>query len=202
MEKNLPQKTTTKKVKYKGTEQFLNLTTGEVEDFQITDIEERDFNFTKVWMRNFISTLDIISNKKTKVAYHIIENINRDNMFIATYEQIQRDTGIGHNTVVDTMKALIDAGFLVKKQNGVYAINPDIIYKGSRSNRLNILHQYHEIGDQRQPLTEEEQIAQYQKTITQLQTKIDKLQKHKIVDAQLDGQLEYDANGNIIERAH
>ena len=57
--------TTTKKVKVIGRQDYINVETGELESFDVTRIEDRDFNFTKVWMRNFISALDIVGNQKT-----------------------------------------------------------------------------------------------------------------------------------------
>ena len=82
---NLPQKTTSKKVKYKGVQSFINASTGEVQEFVVTDIEDRDFNFTKVWMRNFVNQLEIIGNQKTKICFWIIDNLNKENEIAMTY---------------------------------------------------------------------------------------------------------------------
>ena len=38
--------TTTKRVKVVGTEEYINTRTGELEQMQVTSIEDRDFNFT------------------------------------------------------------------------------------------------------------------------------------------------------------
>ena len=200
--KQLPDKHTQKKVKYKGTEQFINAQTGEVLDLQVSSIEERDFNFSKVWMKNFISTLDAISNKKMKVALFIIENLNRDNMLLMTYQKICSKTGISYKTVADTIDMLIDAGFLKRESNGLYIVNPDIYFKGTRSNRLNVLNVYHGAGDEPKEPTKEERIAYLEKSIQMLQNELHNLTKEKVIDAQMEGQLEMDANGNIIERAH
>ena len=58
--------TTEKKVKVIGTQLYINATTGELEEMQVTSIENRDFNFTKVWMKNFIATLELVGNQKSK----------------------------------------------------------------------------------------------------------------------------------------
>ncbi|WP_412728425.1 replication/maintenance protein RepL, partial [Escherichia coli] len=46
--------TTRKKVKIVGKKQYLDPTTGEVSDFQVINIEERDANFHKIWLSNVI----------------------------------------------------------------------------------------------------------------------------------------------------
>ena len=41
---DLKQQTTKNKVKVIGTEQYINVATGELEEMQVTTIEERDYN--------------------------------------------------------------------------------------------------------------------------------------------------------------
>ncbi|WP_026888117.1 replication/maintenance protein [Clostridium beijerinckii] len=177
---------TSKKVRYIGTEQFINAETGVVEEFQVTDIEERDFNFSKVWMRNFISTLDLVGNQKTRLAFWIIDHLNKENQLIATFRSMADETGISLFTVRETMKILQDSDFLRKVSNGVYTINPDIYFKGTRNARLNILSQYHELGETKPQLTDEQKIDQIQKSIALLQRELDKLtsKKSNIINAE------------------
>ena len=40
------------------------------------------------------------------------------------------------------MKTLMDSNFLTQIQSGVYQVNPDIIFKGGKTDRLNVLIQY------------------------------------------------------------
>lgn len=207
MEKKLPSKRpseqhTEKLVKYIGTEQWLNPRTGDIEEFQVTNIQERDFNFSKVWMKNFIMTLDMVGNQKTRLALWIIDNLTKENQLIATFRGMSEETGISLDTVRLTMKILQEANFLRKSGNGVYTVNPDIYFKGTRNARLNILNQYQELGDQRQPLTDEQKIKRLESSITVLQGELSKLKaKTKVVDAEFDGQLEMLPNGQIVERA-
>ena len=62
-------KQTTKKVKIIGTQQYINTTDGTVEDFQVMKIEERDFNFHKVWLQHLVNSLDGISNQRLRTYY-------------------------------------------------------------------------------------------------------------------------------------
>ena len=193
------QVTTEKKVKYVGTEQYINARTGELEEMQVTSIEDRDFNFSKVWMRNFISTLDIVGNQKTKLCFWIIDHLNRDNKLIGTYRVIADESGLSLDTVRVTMKILLDADFMRKQQNGVYIVNPDIVFKGSRSGRMNVLNQYN--TSERVEMTDEEKLANLMDSIDKLLKQADAL-KQKIANKgdQLPGQQEIvDADMNMRE---
>ncbi len=133
---------TTKRVKVVGTQQWLNPNTNQMEDFQVVLMEDRDFNFHKVWMHNIVMSLDLIGNQKTKLAFWIIDNLNKENQLIMTYRQIAEKSGISLDTVRVTMKALIESNFLRRINQGAYCVNPDVLFKGSRNGRLNVLLQY------------------------------------------------------------
>lgn len=167
---------TRKKVKVIGTEQYVNISTGEVKDMGVVSIEERDFNFHKVWMRNFISTLEIIGNQKAKVCFWIIDNLNKENQLLYTYRGISDATGISLDTVAKTMKVLLDADFLRKGDVG-YIINPDILFKGSRSGRMNILNEYH--NQPYTPISDKKKIKNLEQIIAKLQHNLDVLKKQE-----------------------
>lgn len=61
-------KTTRKKVKFLGTKEFIDKETGEIHKMQVTDIEERDANFHKIWLGHMLESLDMIGNQKIRVA--------------------------------------------------------------------------------------------------------------------------------------
>ena len=133
---------TTKKVKVIGTRKYINRDSGEIEDFQVVNIEERDFNFHKIWLNHIINSLDLIGNQKTRLAFWIVDNLDKENKLTMTYRQITEKSGISYQTVSRTMKSLIESNFLQQINQGAYRINPNIIFKGTRSGRLNLLYQY------------------------------------------------------------
>lgn len=167
--------TTEKKIKYVGTEQYINARTGEIEDFCVTSIEERDYNFHKVWMRNFVSTLDIVGNQKTRLCLWIIDHLNRDNQLLYTYRQIATTANMSLETVRTTMKILLEADFLRRINQGCYIVNPDILYKGSRNGRMNILNQYHDTSREEIEISDEEKLNQLLKTIEKLEKEASEL---------------------------
>ena len=198
---DLPQKNTTKKMKYVGQETYINAATGEMREFYLSEIEERDFNFHKIWFKNFLYTLDLIGNKKTKVAYWIIDNLNKENMLIATFRKIVNETGCSLWTVTKTMATLQEADFLRRVQAGVYVVNPDIVFKGSKNARIAMLNEYHELGYQAPELTTEQKIAQLTQSIATLQNELNKLIQEECITYEVEPQLEFNADGNVVERA-
>src|SRR5690625_5917774 len=111
---------------------------------QVTNIEERDANFHKIWLGHMLESLDMIGNQKIRVAMFIMENINKENELIMTYRVIAEKTNTSLQTVSETMKALQESNLLSKIRNGYYRVNPDVIFKGGRkdrkSTRLNSSH--------------------------------------------------------------
>lgn len=173
---------TQKKVKCIGTQQYLNVSTGEIEDFQVTSVEERDFNFHKVWMRNFISTLDIVGNQKTKLCFWIIDNLNKDNQLCMTYRQISKESGISLETVRVTMNLLINSNFIKRYNQGCYVVNPDVIYKGTRTGRLNVLNTYASMDVEKPEIPVSEQIKNLESTINALTKKLENLKGNSVDD--------------------
>lgn len=171
-------KTTTKKLKIIGTQNFINPRTGEIEEFQVTSMEDRDFNFTKVWLDSVLSTLNLLGNAKTKVAYHIIDNLNYDNQYIGSQRVMAERCGVSVKTVTETIRILLESDFLRTTAAAVYSINPNVLYKGSHQARLNVLHQYNKTD--KKVLTDEEKIANLKKIIDTAQAEIAKLQ-YKVI---------------------
>lgn len=164
---------TQKKVKFVGTQQYINANTGEIEDFQVTSVEERDFNFHKVWMKNFINTLDIVGNQKTKLCFWIIDNLNRESQLCMTQRQIAEKSGISLDTVRITMKLLMNSDFIRKYNQGCYVVNPDVIYKGTRTGRLNVLNTYANV--EKKEISKEQTIENIKNTINTLTKKLETL---------------------------
>lgn len=169
---------TQRKTKVVGTQQYINANTGEVQEMQVTTVEERDFNFHKVWMKNFINTLEIVGNQKTKLCFWIIDNLNKENQLCMTYRQIAEKANMSLDTVRVTMKLLLESDFLRRVNTGCYVVNPDVLFKGTRNGRLNVLTIYNDAEKQKQAeyeITTEEKIENLQNTINDLNKMLQKL---------------------------
>ena len=136
-------KTTTKKTKVIGKETYINQQTGEIQEMNVIDITENtDANFHKIWLGHILAALDIIGSQKIKVLNYFLENMNKENLIVATQRKIADDTKTSIQTVSLTIKALKEANILVQVQSGVYRINPNVIFKGYNNSRMNILYRY------------------------------------------------------------
>lgn len=147
---------TTKRVKVIGREQRINPYTGEMEDFQVVSVEDRDFNFHKVWLESIINSMDLLGNQKTRLAFWIIQHLNKENQLVMTQRQISEKSGISLKTVSVTIKALLDSNFLRKINGGAYCVNPDVLFKGTRDGRMNVLIQYNSLEQMQKAEAEKE----------------------------------------------
>ena len=138
--------TTNKKQKFIRNRTLLDPETGELIPMQEVQVEDRDFNFHKVWLEHFLNSLDGISNQKMRLAFWIIENLNRENQLVMTFQAIAKKSGMSESTVARTMKALQDSEppFLVKINSGAYQVNPDVIWKGTHKNRMGVCFTYNQ----------------------------------------------------------
>ncbi len=136
-----------KKQKIAGSETYINKYTGEIQEMLVIEKNvEQDFNFFKVWIMDLMNVLELVGSKKMKVVNYILENLNvKENLFIGTHVEISKKLNISRPVVSQTFKILIDSNLLVKKNIGVYMLNPDILVKGRTGKRLNLLIKYNEI---------------------------------------------------------
>src|SRR5699024_7535122 len=134
--------TTRKKVKLLGTKEFIDASAGEKETMQVINIEERDANFNKIWLGHTLESDDTVGNQHRRVAMFIMVDINKENDLTITYRLIAEKTNASLQTVSETMKALQESNLLSKIRNGYYTVNPDVIFKGGRNERMNVLLRY------------------------------------------------------------
>lgn len=153
---------TTKKQKITGMTEFLDTMTGELVPMQLVQVEDRDFNFHKVWLQNLIMSVDGICNQKLRLAFWILDNLDSENKLVMTQRTIAEKSGMSISTVIRTMQAL-QAGkpaFLQKINSGAYRVNPDVIWKGSFKKRMGICFDYGETAQEAQKPSQEAQEAQ------------------------------------------
>lgn len=150
--------TTRKAARVVGTQQYLNTTTGEIEEFQVVEIEERDANFQKIWVGHILSAIDEISNAKMKLLFFLIqEAVRLENIIPMTADEISQKSGVSKATVVRTLQAL-EKHNIVKRKTGIVMLNPNVIFKGGYGKRMNVLMRYHSLFEEEQ--TESTQIDQ------------------------------------------
>ena len=136
---------TRKKMKIIGKETYINQETGEINEMQVIDIEERDANFHKIWLKHILTSIDLIGNQKIKLAFWILDNMDSENQLIMSQREMARKNEISTKTVTQTLKILMEANFLQKINNsGAYRVNPNVLWKGGKYARMNVLFKYHQ----------------------------------------------------------
>ena len=118
----------------------INTSTGEVCDVYI-EKEVNSQNFWKIWLSDILTVLGIISNsKQLDVVLFIMANVKQsDNTFVGTHESIAARSGVSKRTVATTMKKLLETGFLMKIQNGLYSVNAKYLVKDNENKRRMII---------------------------------------------------------------
>jgi hypothetical protein len=135
-------KTTSKKTKIIGKETYVNQRTGEIEEHQVIQMTNTDFNFDKIWLGHILETLDMIGNQKIKVLNYFLDKKDSKNLVIATQRSMAKEINVSTWTINKTIKALKESDFITQVQRGVYRINPDKLFKGGKSSRMNVLLKY------------------------------------------------------------
>lgn len=166
MEKTKRTTTTHKKQKFTAVREFIDAETGEVVPMQMNTVEDRDFNFHKMWLQMFINGLEEIANKKMKLAFWIIDHLDSENKLCYTFQQMAEKTGLHYDTVVKTMKMLQNGNppFLKKLHSGLYVVNPSILYKGTHKSRMGVVYQFGELTDKMPKQTAENDKKAKEKT--------------------------------------
>ena len=163
-----------KLIKVIGTKQYIDPDTGEVQDFVISKAEERDFNFSKIWMRDFIAKLDMLGNQRMHVCFWIIDHINRQNELLYSQREIARQAVVSLDTVQKTLQTLLAVDFLKKIDRGHYIINPNVVFRGQHKNRLAVATIY-EDPETAKATSVEEQLKGIESLMATLKRKADYL---------------------------
>lgn len=98
-------------------------------------------HFYRVWLSDLLYHLGLINNsKQMDVLFYVLDNVNSDNLFIGTYRDVEKNTGISYKTVATIFKKMIDNDLITSKQRGVYMVKPTLLMKGDnvRKHRLTI----------------------------------------------------------------
>ena len=129
-----------------GTEEYIDSTTGELKKFKVVSEEEQtDFNFQKIWVKDLIKLLKALGGSKVEVFCYILDKKNSDNIFIGSINDIAKKTGVSENTVKSALKVMKELDYVRMAMHGVYQINPSLIVKGKSKRRQMLLLQYNAI---------------------------------------------------------
>lgn len=93
-----------------------------------------------MYLSDFLHVLGDIENKQIAILKYILDNTHPStNMFIGTYKTIQKNTHTSEATIAKVMKKLQKQKFLVKIQNGLWQVSPNIMMKGNENKKRLLL---------------------------------------------------------------
>lgn len=124
----------------------MDIDTGEVTEITELLVTKTDINFDKVWTSQLAAVLDLAGSKPIKILAWFIEERDHRNMAVGTYPKIAEVIGCSESSVKLTIKILLDAGVISKIQNGVYRVNPNLVWQGDSNRRQAILLEYRREG--------------------------------------------------------
>lgn len=124
-----------------GTERFIG-EDGVPRTFHILELEEGDKNFDKIWLYHIVEAMDTFGYKKLRFLMHLISVRTRENLVIGTVRSLAKDAKVSISTASATMRTLKENKILVNVNQGCYMINPDVIFRGRKNFRMDVLLRY------------------------------------------------------------
>jgi hypothetical protein len=138
-------KTTAKKSKVVGKQNYINQSTGEIVEMNVVESTSTDFNFEKIWLGHIMQALDCLGSQRIKVVTWLIENKDNENRVVARQSDIAEGAGVSKQTVTDVVSTLINNDIMKMMHRGVYLLNPDVIFKGHHGKRMDVLIRYNKL---------------------------------------------------------
>ena len=136
---------TTRKLKTVGTETYINASTGEFHEMNVVEVQEKDANFLKMWVSSILAAVDELSSQRLRIVFWLVEEAGRNRNVIAkTTRELSEEIGASRTTIIETLKVL-ERHDILRRKTGVIFMSPEVVYKGTRGGRLEVLTRYREI---------------------------------------------------------
>ena len=120
---------------------ILDSQTGEI--LTSSNILNKDKNFTKVWVSNYIDVVKEDSLKKDLIPFQLIDIMDKHNKLKFTLVDMSKKLNYPKSKLSVLLKELRGKDFLRRIRNGLYMINPNIAYKSTSENRTIALKEYY-----------------------------------------------------------
>ena len=120
------------------------------EDVIITDdivrkVPRNGFEIT--YLTYLFDMFDKLAGKKYAVVKYILENKSRDNTLIITTRELAKKSGVGYNTVIETLKLLKEAN-LIQTRNGAIMLSPKLAHRGTDKTEKYLLQKFEAFSDE------------------------------------------------------
>jgi len=135
------------RTQYTGREVWVNQTTGEIREvdaFERTVGRKESFMIT--YLGEIINMIETLGNKKMQVVKYILANMCKtNNTLIITTRELASKCGVGHNTVLDTLKLLEQTG-IIERRTGAIMVSPKLMNNWKGGKEATMMIKYAEFG--------------------------------------------------------
>lgn len=136
---------------YTGREVWVNQSTGEVRE---VDAFERSVGrkeaFMVTYLGEIINMIETLGNKKMQVVKYILANMCKtNNTLIITTRELAEKCGVGHNTVLETLK-LLEKTNIIERRTGAIMVSPKLINNWKAGKEATMMVKYQEFADDEQ----------------------------------------------------
>lgn len=144
MDPNMEYQSDTQTLLGKKEKVYIDTETGEkIYAEQITKRAYGQKQFWKIYLMDFLHILGLADSKQIDVLIYILQNTEQaNNTFVGTYKKIAREAHVSEPTIAKIMKKLQENNFIIKVQNGVWQVSPNIMMKGSDHKKSLLLNYY------------------------------------------------------------
>lgn len=136
---------------YTGREVWVNQATGEVRE---VDAFERSVGrkeaFMVTYLGEIINMIETLGNKKMQVVKYILANMCKtNNTLIITTRELAEKCGVGHNTVLETLK-LLEKTNIIERRTGAIMVSPKLMNNWKAGKEATMMVKYQEFADDEQ----------------------------------------------------
>lgn len=136
---------------YTGSSRWVKVSdNGEIiEERQVDEFERpigRNERFMVTYLAEIISLIDNLGNKKMQVVKYILEHMQKaDNTLIITTRELAEKSGVGHNTVLETLRTLEKSG-LIERRTGSLMLKPRLMNNWKAPKEATMMVKYNEFS--------------------------------------------------------
>jgi len=117
----------------------------EIDDFDATSEDKYTKLFWKCYRKDFFNVLKVVKNQQLQIFIHICQKVQPStNKFIGTYARMSKEIRISQATIAKMIGILKRENFIVKVQNGVWMVNPNMFMYGDDTRRTYLSKTYRE----------------------------------------------------------
>ena len=103
--------------------------------------------FMITYLGTIIEMIETLGNKKMQVVKHILQNMDKStNTYLTSTRELATKTGVGRNTVVETLK-LLDESQIITRRLGAIMIHPHLIHRGKASKEKALLTRFYKFNE-------------------------------------------------------